>query len=98
MKAKRHTKLWEWQLKAKEGGQCEKCNKDGKLTVDHRVPQSLCGQLGAEEYIYDEEVNFMLACPACNTFKGNRIDITDEIAVSILYQIVKKLWNNQQNN
>lgn len=76
MAKRNHTKLHEWQTKAKNGGTCEKCQKEVKyLTVDHIVPISfldMFDETGVAKY--NDEDNFMLLCSPCNVFKGSRID------------------------
>ena len=92
MKVKKKTKLYEWQVKGRTGGLCEKCGEQKEvLTVDHRIPQSLLTQLGFMEEIYEWEENYWMLCNRCNAFKGNRIDVTDKKSRELLNEIVNKL-------
>jgi len=86
------TKYGEWQKKAILGGECKRCHKVfNRLTVDHIIPQVLCRELNAFEYIYDNEENFNLICMSCNAYKNSKIDITDPVSVKILKEIVNRL-------
>ena len=92
MKAKKGTKLHEWQLAAKEAKRfCRRCKKLRWLTVDHIIPVSFLNEIGCEVGIYEDERNFQFLCKTCNHFKSNRIDIADDVAKKLLLGYVRML-------
>ena len=88
--AKKHkSKLWEWQKRAKDGGQCNMCDKHTDyLTVDHIVPAFIIEMLDETGVaIYEDERNFQFLCMPCNKFKGNKIDKRNSLTKTILIKL-----------
>lgn len=91
------SKLWEWQQKCSNGGECEKCKRMvGYLTVDHLVPQSfiLCLDNGRELAINDED-NFQKLCQPCNKMKGAAWDFTNRKTITLLEKYLKPYKLNE---
>lgn len=91
MKAKRYTKLFEWQQKAKQGGKCDCCGKEKELNVEHIIPVSIMSQLGLQDEIINDEENFELFCFACNRYKGSAINIAHPKTKGLLLKYVNSL-------
>ena len=86
------TKLGYWQKMGRAGGICERCkNTFEHLTVDHRIPKYLLIELGATDLVLDWEENFELLCFTCNSFKGNKIDITDGKSIDLLKKLIERI-------
>jgi 5-methylcytosine-specific restriction endonuclease McrA len=84
------TKLFVWQERAKEGGECAVCHhRVPRLTVDHIVPVSICEMLDAtERSIYEDERNFQMLCVVCNKYKGNKIDKKHPMTKVVLLELL----------
>jgi 5-methylcytosine-specific restriction endonuclease McrA len=95
MKWKIHTRLYEFQQKAHNGGgSCEKCGrKTDYLTVDHIVPLSFIDALGLKELSYNHDWNFQLLCRACNKLKGTVFDFTNPRTLPNLKRYVAEVEN-----
>lgn len=93
MKAKRKTKLYEWQEKSKKVDYCHMCDKKReRLTVDHIIPVSILDMLDITgDAKYNWEDNFQLICSPCNAFKANRIDITHPKTKGLLQELISKI-------
>lgn len=90
MKTNKHTKLYEWRERAKNGeGACEKCKRTDHLTVDHIIPLSFIIELGIpKEEHYDDEENFQFLCRWCNIQKANRLDHLNPKTIPLLKKYV----------
>ena len=90
MAKKSHSKLSEWQKRASEGGECERCERTvSVLTVDHIVPLSLIVQLDdTGDMQYEFEENFQLLCHPCNKFKACRLDKSNPKTLPILRKLL----------
>lgn len=88
---KKKTKLWEWQQRAAQGGECEKCHRQVTiLTVDHIVPISILDMLDdTGQMKHEMEENFQLLCHPCNRFKSTRIDKTCPFTRSVLLKLLE---------
>lgn len=93
MKSNKHSPLYQWQLKCKEGTEkCAKCGETRRLTVDHIVPVSLLSQF----MIFDEninaelELNFEILCHYCNQMKHAMIDPRNPKVYEILEYVIRK--------
>lgn len=92
MKAKNTSKLWEWQKKAKEGGECRKCHREfSMLTVEHIINVNFLQQTGLYDVAINDEENFDLYCHGCNHFKGGRLDMSHPKTVPLLKKYVAML-------
>ena len=89
-KANKKSKLYEWQVRAREGGICVKCGRLLPiLSVDHIVPLAIMDMLddtGLMKYEYD--YNFQLLCYPCNRFKGGKLDKTNPKTIEILKKLL----------
>lgn len=98
VKAKKYTKLFEWQERIKSGGcVCEKCKSRKNLSVDHIVPVSILSDLYLDTekdqhfLLYNDERNFQVLCKYCNVCKGGRIDIRNPKTIPLLKEILDKI-------
>lgn len=98
MKAKKYTKLFEWQERIKNGDfKCEKCGLTDKryLSIDHIIPVSILKDLyldtekSENDLIYNDEENFQVLCRYCNTQKGERMDIRNPKTKELLLKVLK---------
>lgn len=95
MKIKRHSKLFDWQNRCKEGAVCEKCGSDRSPTVDHIVPVSLLKSFALphkdEIFVTQEfEENFQILCHYCNWQKQDRVDPKDPRVYKILEDVIRQ--------
>lgn len=75
---KKHTKLYEWQQRAKnEDLPCAKCGRIGAMTLDHIIPVGLLDSMGIKEGSYDDDWNYQYLCRACNHLKHAKVDWSD---------------------
>lgn len=88
---KNKTKLSEWQIKAKLGGECSICKKTvKKLTVDHIIPVTIVRNIDLTgEAIYEDEENFELICSPCNSLKSHNLDRKNPKTKKILEKYLK---------
>lgn len=92
MKAKKHTKLYEWQEKNKRNKQaCPKCGRIEEMTVEHIIPVRLMLELGLDEEAKNDEENFELLCYRCNRFKGGRIELAHPKTKELLQKYINLL-------
>lgn len=91
--AKKKTKLFEWQQKAKEGGACSSCKRrTDVLSVDHVVPAHIVLALDASgKMIHEDEDNFTLLCIPCNKFKAGKINPADKKIKQLLQKYIDLL-------
>lgn len=91
MAKKIKTKLWQWQMKCKNGGICEKClQHSNNLTVDHIIPiwiVDMLDEVGNAKYEWED--NFQFLCRICNTYKANRLDKRNPKTMKLLQDLVK---------
>ncbi len=90
MKSKRIHKLWEWQRRAKEGGECGKCKRTLYLTVDHIIPANFLLSLNLVDENFNWEDNFQILCQACNALKGERVDLLNPKTFSLLKEAISR--------
>lgn len=101
MKAKKKTKLYEWQQRVNNGdGACSKCGRKDHLTVDHVIPVSLLNQLCIpKEEHYDDEENFDILCRWCNRQKGAELDHLNPKTPKLLQKYVSRyIYDISLNN
>jgi 5-methylcytosine-specific restriction endonuclease McrA len=104
------TKLWELQVPLCKGGnkgKCEKCGKEGFLTLDHIIPVSfleslyadyeLFGKEGGVDMVHNDRENIELVCSYCNRQKANRIDIRHPKTLYLLEKLVNFLKVNNMD-
>ena len=92
MKKKKHTKLYEWQMRCNEGLEKCKCGETRDLTVDHIVPVTILEQFNMEytEVLYDMEDNFEILCRYCNRQKGGNLDMRNPKTYVILERMTER--------
>lgn len=103
MKAQKHTKLYEYQQKIKQGNaECSECGKKDLLTVDHIIPVSILEPLylDSERYdlIYNDEDNFQILCRYHNAKKRNNLDIRNPKTIPLLKRLLNKLEYDTKTN
>ena len=101
MAKKKNTKLSEYQKVAKDNI-CNRCGSTSNITVDHTIPKHFLEMLGFVDEVFEDARNFKYLCGACNAFKANRIDVSDEYAVYLLQWYALKLgpsriWEMQKD-
>ena len=99
MKSKKHSKLFEWQERAKSGK--EKCRVQGCeskiITVDHIIPISVLMPLYQDskkerwEMIYNDEENFDFLCQYHNKMKNCQLDIRHPKTIPLLKRLIESL-------
>ena len=94
MKVKKTTKLWQWQMKCKNGAEkCRKCGETRFLTVEHIVPVYILEMfLVGDKYelAYEMDSNFEILCKWCNKEKGGTIDLRHPKTFEVLEYVIKK--------
>lgn len=92
MNKKVKTPYYQFQLKAREGGKCEKCGEiNNQLTVDHIFPQSLLTKWGLVEEIYGDQDNYWLLCRPCNLLKKDSFDFHHKNTILLIERYINKL-------
>lgn len=78
MRGKQYSKLYEWQLKLRDGGTCRKCGDTRNPTVEHIIPvhwvMQFCLPMSQNDATTEWEENFEVLCAVCNREKGGTID------------------------
>ncbi len=98
MIAKKHTKLWDWQQRIKNGQyECLKCSSKENLSVDHIIPCSILEPLyydspeGRYDMLYNDEENFQILCKYCNGQKAGKLDVRNPKTIILLERLVNNL-------
>mgnify|MGYP002413518293 CR=1 FL=1 len=92
MSKKKKTPYYQFQLRAREGGKCEKCGLfSEKLSVDHIFPQSLLTKWGLVDEIYNDEDNYWLICRPCNILKSDAFDFHHPNTISLIERYINKI-------
>jgi 5-methylcytosine-specific restriction endonuclease McrA len=73
-------------------GKCEKCGgRNGGLTVDHIIPNSILKDFGVDPELHYDERNLRLLCKCCNSLKSNHLDFSDDRTKPLLLELLLKV-------
>lgn len=85
-------------MKVEEKEICPKCERIGKLTRDHKIPQVFvrqCRRFGVQ--LPPRYTNIERMCAACNLEKGHDLDLGDEVTLYMLQHLASEIMRREAN-